>query len=248
MGEPTIIETGGGSNNGGFGGFGEGGGVFLILFVLILFGMCGNGFGNRGGGGNDGGLTSVLPLMMSGFGNGGGHGCAAAVADGFALNNLQTGIMGINNNVVAGFHGVDRGLCDIGRQISDCCCTTQGAIKDVRFDIANGLCGLNNTIQNVGRDLMENQNAGTRAILDYLHTKETADLRAENQALKFQASQTAQNQFITQVGSDIVNRLNPPAIPSYQVANPYTGYGYTNRGNCGGNCGNCNNCGNCGWC
>lgn len=244
MGEPMVIETGGGSNGGGF-GFGEGGWMFVILFVIILLGFGnGNGFGgNRCSGGGGDGLSTVLPLVMSNFGNGGGgHGCAAAVADGFALNNLQNGLYGINNSVVAGFHGVDRGLCDVSRQISDCCCATQGAIKDVRFDIANGLCGLNNSIQNSTRDIIDSQNAGTRAILDFLTNDKIETLRSENQSLKFQASQTAQNQFITQVGSDIVNRLNPPAIPSYQVANPYTGYGYTNRGNCcygnyGGNCG-----------
>lgn len=238
MGEntPMIIETGGGSNSGGgLGGFGEGGWLFIILFVIILFGIGGNGLSNRGGGGSDGGLSTVLPLVMSGFGNGGGHSCASAVADGFALQNLQSGITGISNNMASGFYGVDRGLCDVGRQISDCCCQTQSAIKDVRFDISNGLCGLNNTIQNVGRDLMENYNSGTRAILDYLHNKETSDLRAENQSLKFQASQVAQNQFITQVGSDIVNRLHPPAVPSYQVPNPFVGYGY--GGNCGCGCG-----------
>lgn len=232
---PVVPVSGGGSGGDLFGGGGSW--IFAFLIIAIIFG--GGNFGNnRGnsGGGSDGGLNTVLPLIMS---NGGGTGrsCASAVADGFALQNLQTGITGINNNVVSGFYGVDRGLCDVGRQISDCCCQTQSAIKDVRFDISNGLCGLNNSIQNLGRDIMDKQDSGVRAILDFLTNDKIESLRTENQALRFQASQVAQNQFITQVGSDIVNRLHPPAVPSYQVPNPYTGYGFGYGGNsCGCGC------------
>lgn len=38
------------------------------------------------------------------------------------------------------------------------------------------------------------------------------------------------------LGADIVNRLQPPPIPAYQVPNPYAGYGYTGCG-CGCGCG-----------
>ena len=41
-----------------------------------------------------------------------------------------------------------------------------------------------------------------------------ADLRDENQALKFAASQAAQNNYL-------VDQLRPCPIPAYNVPNPY---------------------------
>ena len=53
------------------------------------------------------------------------------------------------------------------------------------------------TIYNSTRDIIDNANANSRAILDFLTQDKISTLTAENQALKFQASQTAQNAFIT---------------------------------------------------
>lgn len=47
------------------------------------------------------------------------------------------------------------------------------------------------------RDIIDSQNAGTRAILDYLCQEKISDLQNENQALRLAASQQAQNNFIT---------------------------------------------------
>ena len=54
-----------------------------------------------------------------------------------------------------------------------------------------------NTIQNTTRDIIDNANANSRAILDFLTQDKIATLTAENQSLKFQASQAAQNAFFT---------------------------------------------------
>ena len=246
---PMIIETGGG-NNGGMFGMGESGG-YIILFLLLLFGLFGgnfgNGFcGNRGGGGTDS-ITSVLPLVMNGFG--GGHSCGTAIADGFALNNLQGGI-----------HAIQQGLCDstyaITSAINNCCCTTQSGIKDVRFDVANGLCSLNNNIQNLGRDILESQNNGTRAILDYLANSEAQRLRDEVQTLRLAASQSNQNavlmaamdankaEILRRTGAEcptaayLVNAPTPVNFPVNSCGQvQFGGNGY---GNCGNGCG-------CGW-
>lgn len=76
-------------------------------------------------------------------------------------------------------------------------CTTQRAIDSVKYENATNTCAIQNTIQNTTRDVIENQNANSRAILDFLTQDKIATLTAENQSLKFQASQTAQNAFIT---------------------------------------------------
>lgn len=142
--------------------------AWIILF--LLFGMFGNGWGGFGGFGGGGG-----------FGGAGfqGYATRADINEGFALNGITNGITGIQQS------------------INDCCCATQRAIDGVNFNMAKGFCDLSNVVNNGTRDILENNNANTRAILDFLTNDKIATLTAENQSLKFQASQTAQNAFIT---------------------------------------------------
>ena len=251
-GEPIVIESGGGSNGGGMFGMGEGSGLFIILFLLILFGMFGNGNGfggNRSCGNSDGGLSSILPVMLGSINSGGGRSCGTTVADQFALNNLQMGIDGIRN-------GQCTGTYEVVGAIKDCCCQTQGAVKDVRFDISSGLCSLGNSIQLLGRDLLENQNNGTRAILDYLANSETQRLRDENQGLRMRSLLSDQNsvtgaridaavaEILRRTGTEcptpafLVNAPTPVNFPVNSCGQvQFGGNGY---GNCGNGCG-------CGW-
>lgn len=246
-GEPIVIESGGGSNGGGMFGMGEGSGLFIILFLLILFGMFGNGNGfggNRSCGNSDGGLSTILPVMLGSINSGGGRSCGAIVADQFALNNLQMGIDGIRN-------GQCTGTYEVVGAIKDCCCQTQGAVKDVRFDISSGLCSLGNSIQLLGRDLLENQNNGTRAILDYLANSETQRLRDEVQTLRLAASQSNQNAVLMAAmdanKAEILRRTGAECPTAAYIVQPPTPVNFTNNG-CGytgngyGGCG----CGN-GW-
>lgn len=188
--------------------------------------------GNGGFGGMWGeGLWAIIILAMLGFGNGNGFGFGGGgMNSGFALNSLDNGIRGIQNGLCDGFYAMNTGMLNgfngVQSQIASCCCETQRLIE-------RGFCDTNANIANQ-----------TRAILDYLTNEKIDSLRTENQTLKFQASQVAQNQFITQVGSDIVNRLQPPPIPAYTVPNPYASYGYggyggygTGYGSCGCGCG-----------
>ena len=90
------------------------------------------------------------------------------------------------------------------------------------------------------RDIIDSQNAGTRAILDFLTQDKISTLTAENQALKFQASQTAQNAFITAnqdaQTAELIRRLGADCpIPAYVVPNPNCCYNYAvPTNNCGG--------------
>lgn len=190
------------------------------------FGMgyaLGQDSGNSGGfGGMFGeGLWAIIILAMLGFGNGGFGG--GGMNNGFAINSLDNGIRSIQNGLCDGFYAMNTGMLtgfnNIQSQMANCCCETQRLIE-------RGFCDTNQNIANQ-----------TRAILDYLTNEKIDALRDENQTLKFQASQVAQNQFITQVGSDIVNRLQPVPIPAYTVANPYSGnyYGSYNNYGCGCN-------------
>lgn len=185
-----------------------------------------NGNGNCNGnglfGGNDGwlGILLLIALLGGGLGWGGGFGgfgggaglqgmaTRADINEGFALNNITSGITAIqqgicdatyalNNSITAGFHGVDRAVCDIGYAIKDCCCTTQRAIDGVNYNMATQTNALQTAMCTNTRDIIDSQQAGTRAILDFLTQDKISTLQAENTALKFAASQAQQNAFIT---------------------------------------------------
>lgn len=215
----------GGCRNGGM--FGGDSWIAIILFAMI-FGWGRGGFGGYGGG-TDGGVSR------------------GDLCDGFNFNNLENAVRGVqqgicdstyalNNSIMSGFHGVDNAVCSLGynvqqgfnslgHQLSDCCCTTQRAIDGVNYNMATQFCGLNTAIQGATRDIVDNQNSNTRAILDFLTNEKIDTLRAENQALKFQASQAAQNSFIIAnqeaQTAELIRRINPSPVPAYSVPAPY---------------------------
>ena len=176
--------------------------------------------------------------------------CCCDVKGAIAENGWQTrDAINMNANAIQsslcnGFNGVQRGFADLGYKLQDCCCTTQRSIDNVRFDLAQLGCGINNTINNSTRDILESNNANTRAILDFLTKDKIDTLQAENQALKFQASQTAQNSFITAnqdaQTAEIIRRLGRDCpIPAYFVPNPNCCYNpQVTFGNNGCGCGN----------
>ena len=221
-----------GNNNGMFGNDG-----WAWIILLVLFGY-GRGFGFGGG-----------------FGGGCGAPCAtqadvrAAVDQQTLISKLDNQTYGLadstyalNNTITNGFHGVDRGLCDISHQISDCCCSTKQAIGDVKYTIAQEGCETRHAMFNNTRDIIDNANANSRAILDFLTQDKIATLTAENQSLKFAASQSAQNAFITAnqeaQTAELIRRLGRDCpVPAYVVPNPNCCYNpqvtFNGCGGCG---------------
>lgn len=265
--------SGGGCRNNNDGMFGGGDwGAWIILF--LLFGLFnGNGWGGGFGGGNG--------ANGSGFQ---GYATRADINEGFALNNLQSGITAIqqgicdsayalNNSITNGFHGVDNAICNLGyqtqqgfnqtnialmqgqnalsSQLADCCCENRAAIAQVRYDMATQACDTRQIIQGATRDLLENQNNNTRAILDFLTSDKIASLQAENQSLKLSASQANQNSVLMAAmdanKAEILRRTGAECpVPAYVVqpntpvtfpTNSYgafTGFnGYGNNCSCG---------------
>src|SRR5699024_9568233 len=139
---------------------------------------------------------------------------------------------------------------DLGYKLQDCCCTTQRAIDNVNYNLATQSCDTRNTIQSATRDIVDNNNANTRAILDFLTKDKISTLQAENQTLKFQASQTAQYAFITanqeaqtaelirRLGADcpvnayVVQPPTPVTFPT-NCCGQFTGYNNSCNNNCG---------------
>jgi hypothetical protein len=193
--------TNGGYGNGGM--FGNGNDWAWIV-ILLLFGWGGRGFGGFGGFG-------------SGVGGGCGSPCAtqadvrSAVDQQTLISKLDQQTYGLadstyalNNAITNGFHGVDNAICNLGynvqsgfnglsHQLAECCCDTRAAIADVKYAMATESCATRNTIQNTTRDVIENANANSRAILDALNANYIRTLEQENNSLRLSASQSAQN-------------------------------------------------------
>ena len=158
-----------------------------------------------------------------------------------------------------GFHGVDNVVCTLGynvqagfntlgHQISDCCCETGRAIErgfaDTNYNMATQACDTRRAIADSTRDIIDANNAGVRSILDFLTQDKIAALTAENQSLKFAASQANQNAFITAnqeaQTAELIRRLATPCpVPAYVVPNPNCCYNATYTTGCG--CGNAAN-------
>lgn len=236
---PIIVESGGSNGGGGF--MGENGGwIFAILFIAILFGGIGGygGFGGGRGGGVDT-VSSVLPLVMGSFGSGGGHCCGSAVSEGFALNNLQGGINALQ-------HGLCTSTYDIVGAIKDCCCQTGRGIDGINFNIAKGLCDLGNAINISTRDVMDKVDSNYRGIMDFLVQDKISTLTAENNRLQMAASQANQNAVLMAAmdanKAEILRRTGAECPTAAYIVQPPTPVSFTNcgqgyTGNCGCGCG-----------
>ena len=219
----AVCGNGGGNANDGWGG---NNGWWVIILLLALgrgFGGYGGGYDGGGGGGQPividagrtgGGCGCCSPCatqadLAAGFNNSAVLGNLNDLALGQAgiQQTLCQGFNGVNTTVLQGFNGVDNAICTLGytiqggfnglsRELADCCCQTQRAIDRVAYENQANNCALQNTINGTTRDIIDNANANSRAILDFLTQDKIATLTAENQSLRFQASQTAQNAFI----------------------------------------------------
>ena len=128
----------------------------------------------------------------------------------------------------------------------------------MNYNMATQSNALQNTMNNNTRDILESQNASTRAILDYLCQDKIQTLQNENQSLRLAASQADQNAVLRAAmdanTAEIIRRTgNDCPVPAYVVPNPNccygnpigvgysgfgNGFGFFNNSGCG-----CNSCG-----
>jgi len=245
--------TGSNKNDGMWGGDGW----WAIIIFAIIFGW--NGFGNNGWGGNGGsaGATAAAytdSAIQRGFDTqsilGKLDGITNGICDGiYAVNNsMLTGFNGINTNVMQTGFGIQQAInADtvanmqntnaLQSQLANCCCETREAIQGVNYNMAQNTCALQNTMNTNTRDIIDSQNAGTRAILDYLCNEKISSLQAENNDLRRAASQDRQSALLTtEIASQtqqIINAVRPTPVPAYPASNIY---GYANCG-CNSGCG-----------
>lgn len=195
-------------HNSGYNNCGWGGDGWWILLLLLC------GWGN--GGWNNGGNNMNYELGRVATTN--------DVASGFSTSTIMANQRDSQLEMTSGFANVQQTLCQgfngINQSISDCCCRTQAAIADVKYANERNTC-----------DIIQAGNANTQRIIDYLNCQEMNNLRNENQALRLQASQSAQNAYL-------IDQLRPTARPAYITCSPFdTAYGYGRNGGCGNGCG-----------
>ena len=208
------------TNSGGFGFGGDGAWWLIVLFLFAFCGWGGNSWGNNGNGGVVDGY-----VLTSDFAN--VERKIDSVNDGLCNGFYQQAQL-VNNTNMAMANGFGQAelsranqqaalmqqLTAMQMQAANCCCENRAAIAQVRYDMAAQACDTRNTIQNSTRDIIDNANSNSRAILDFLTQSKLADLQSENQGLKLAASQAAQNSYL-------VSQLRPSPIPAYTVQNPY---------------------------
>lgn len=249
-----IAAVTGNRNNGGFGFGGDGCWWLIVLFLFVFCGWGNNGWGGNGSGAADNYvLASDFATLQRQIDSATASlerksdATQQGLCDGFyAMNTtLLNGFAGVNQNMNNGFQTAELSRCNqqaalmqqlnaMQMQEADCCCKTQAAIQGVNYNLATQACDTRNTIQTGIRDVIENQNANARAVLDALTAQriEAKDekIAEQNQqifGLQLAASQSAQNNYL-------VNTLRPCPVPSYITCNPWGGQTY---GGCNSGCG-----------
>ena len=254
---PLVANIDGGYNRND-GMWGDGGWWIILLFLAFGWGVNGFGFdGNRNGGypcatqadvrAAVDQQTLISKLDQQTYG----------LADTFtALNNtLNSNFRGIDNAICTLGYQNQQGFNTLGFQNQQCCCETQRLIErgfaDTNYNIATQTNAIQNSMCNNTRDIIDNQNANSRAVLDFLVNDKLATLQAENQNLKLKASQAEQNnliiasqqaqtnELIRRLGADCpVNAyvVQPPTPITFPVncCGQFNGYGnYGNNNTCG---------------
>jgi len=140
-------------------------------------------------------------------------------------NAIQNSINGLAIDNMQDRFATQQGINAIQTQMAQCCCDNKANIADIKYAMATDACALQTSLANATRDIVDNANANTRSVLDFLVQDKISELESENQTLKLAASQQAQNNYL-------IDALRPAPVPAFPVPAPYQYSG------CGCGCGN----------
>ena len=228
------------------------------IVILLLFGWGGRGYGGGFGGGYGGGVGENY-ILATDF--------ATIERKLDSVNSgICDSTFALNNTINGNFRTLDNAICNLGyqgaqhannlsAQLADCCCGIKGEIKDVAYANAMNTNQLDRRISDYccETEKMNMQNrfdaqayncntlqaidkVGDR-IIDYLANEKTQALRDENFALRLQASQAKQNEFLI---SRLGEKCPEPAYivqPPQQVTFPTNCCGTVNYAGNGCGCG-----------
>lgn len=264
---PVYPMMGGFGGNGGF-GFGDGSAIWIILIIALLGGFGNNGgWGGFGGNSFDNGYAwlsngqkDIMNQTSDGFNSLHLSNQIEGVRDG--VYGLSNQLCNVGNDITSAINttaynaeiaAANRQMAnmntafDLSRQFADCCCENRLGIANLNSTILSENCADRAALADGLKDVLINQTANTQRILDQLcndkideKNEKIADLQRQLSMKDLQASQIAQNAFISQGFANEVdalyNRLSSCPVPTTPV------YGRTPIFTCNGN----NGCG-CGF-
>ena len=187
-----IAAVSGNRNDGIFGGDSSGF-IVLILFLIMLSGGAGFGWGGNA----NGALTRAE--LSQGFDNQ----SVLRKLDGITYG-LSDGFYAQNTTMLNGFNGLGQEIANNRFAQQNCCCDIERSIDSVKYENAQNTCAIVNAIKEDGDK--------TRSLLTQA---EIQTLRDKLQDTRFELSQVNQN-------ATIIGALQQKApIPAYTVMSPY---------------------------
>ena len=200
------------------------------------------------------GVNNIQTQLCNGFND-----VQMGLANGFAGVEAGANARQIANmqQAFAAQTAVTQGMNDIGMSLQNCGCENRAGLADLKYTVATENCADRTAAYQNTRDIIDSQTRGTQAILDKLCQLELDGVKAQVDAkndkinelqtqlnmANLQASQTAQNAFISQGFANEVdqlyNRLSNCPVPSTPVYGRTPIFTCNQQANpCGCGCGN----------
>ena len=205
--------------NGGNCGMFGGDWAWIILLLLLGWGNNGNGFGG-------GGMNGLYPWMNQ-------------------SDSMNAGFRGvqIDSQMAAIQNAVNNGFQNLTSQFAQCCCDTKLGIADLKYTVATENCADRTQSMQNARDIIENQNRNSQAILDKLCQLELdgvknqlAQAQRENVGLQNQLNLAVTRNDLNQEVDALYNRLKNCPVGTVPVYGSQPIFSCPGSGcGCGGN-------------
>ena len=138
-------------------------------------------------------------------------------------NFINQGFNGVQNTLTTSFANLNTNLCSLGynqaqlvnglsRELADCCCSTKGAIADLKYANERQTCDIINAI-----------NAGNQRLVDIYTNDKIETLNRKLSTAEAQLSNNAQSRYIVDT---VLDKLSPCPKPAYITPNPNCCYNY----------------------
>lgn len=234
MGTTMLVQPSGA--NGGFGGFGNGDGWWILLLFLLL---GNNGWGGNGYGNNGGGINGLYPWINQ----------SNQINDGFRdqllndnITSIRDGVTGLSTQLCNGFSQAEisnnaRQMASMNQNfalqsaLQNCCCENRAGIADLKYTVATENCADRAALSDALRDVIAANTASTQRILDQMcadkidaKNEKIAELQRELQMAQLASSQRSQTQTLLADNAlqtaALEQYLAPVPRPAYIVQNP----------------------------
>lgn len=216
--EGDVPYVSGNNNNNGWNDWSW---IIGLAVVGGIFGNGGFGFGNNGNRGN----CATQADLSAGFNNSAVLSNLNDIILGQAQmqNFINQGFNGVQNTLTTSFANLNTNLCSLGynqaqlvnglsRELADCCCSTKGAIADLKYANERQTCDIINAI-----------NAGNQRLVDIYTSDKIETLNRKLSTAEAQLSNNAQSRYIVDT---VLDKLSPCPSPAYIVPNPNCCYNY----------------------